>query len=136
MMGVCLRSRWLHWLLLACLFVSPLRATEISPDLSAEALREGIRAGKLLRVGDQVELTLLDGSVREVRITGLDRDFITIYYQNENIPIDEVVAMRDLNQDAYKFWTAAGATAGVVVVAATLVVVVLAITLLSGLRLA
>ncbi len=135
MLAASLRCKWISWFLIVGHLLSVGMAEAYTPAESIQRLQDQIRAGALLKVGDQVELTTRQGDVRDVRIIGLDQHFITIYEKGEKIAIEDVVAVRDLNQDGYKVWTTVGATAGAAAATVAVVTIALIVVFVSNFRL-
>lgn len=70
--------------------------------LAPDAIREGIREGHLMQVGDRVGLVQRDGKEHAVRVAALKPDVIVGQPRTGEaveIAIDDIVAMRTLRRD-------------------------------------
>ena len=79
-------------------------------DMPESELQSRIRAGELVEVGEKVQLVTSDGREPEFVVTGIDDN--AIYGDGEQIPIDDVVAIKTRRFSAGKTAALAGGAVG------------------------
>ena len=94
--------RTFAWVAMAAMLGSGCTTLKTSP-LPPDALRSGIRAGKVIELGEDVWITTVDGREHAFKVSALDADRIRgelLDGEPVDIAVDDVVGLRTVEPEA------------------------------------